>query len=145
MQFVKPYKVRASPLLLPLLIKYTIDDIIMPDGLTTEDRVNMLIQVLLIFSFIFVIIRPPVEYFRQYLAQWTSNKILYDIRKKMYGHLQMLSAKFYSNSKVGEIISRVINDVEQTKDFIMTSRSTSSAYGISLAGCAASPDRDPRH
>ncbi|MEZ2459423.1 ABC transporter ATP-binding protein [Salinicoccus roseus] len=132
MQFVKPYKWLiiltiiigilkfGIPLLLPLLIKYTIDDIIMPDGLTTEDRVNMLIQVLLIFSFIFVIIRPPVEYFRQYLAQWTSNKILYDIRKKMYGHLQMLSAKFYSNSKVGEIISRVINDVEQTKDFIMT-------------------------
>ncbi|GAB3059861.1 ABC transporter ATP-binding protein [Salinicoccus sesuvii] len=132
LQFVKPYKWLIAltivigvlkfgiPLLLPLLIKYTIDSIIMPEGLTTEDRVNMLIQVLLLFSFIFVVIRPPVEYFRQYLAQWTSNKILYDIRKKLYNHLQMLSAKFYSNNKVGEVISRVINDVEQTKDFIMT-------------------------
>lgn len=132
MQFVKPYKWLivltiiigvlkfGIPLLLPLLIRYVIDDIILADGLSMEDRMNMLIQVLLFFSFIFVIIRPPVEYFRQYLAQWTSNKILYDIRKNLYGHLQMLSAKFYSNSKVGEIISRVINDVEQTKDFIMT-------------------------
>lgn len=132
LQFVKPYTWLivltiiigvlkfGIPLLLPLLIRYTIDDIILADGLTVEDRMNMLIRILLIFSFIFIIIRPPVEYFRQYLAQWTSNKILYDIRKKMYGHLQMLSAKFYSNSKVGEIISRVINDVEQTKDFIMT-------------------------
>ncbi|AKG74470.1 ABC transporter ATP-binding protein [Salinicoccus halodurans] len=132
LQFVKPYTWLivltiiigilkfGIPLLLPLLIKYVIDSIILAEGLTVEDRVNMLIRILLIFSFIFVIIRPPVEYFRQYLAQWTSNKILYDIRKKMYGHLQMLSAKFYSNSKVGEIISRVINDVEQTKDFIMT-------------------------
>lgn len=132
LQFVKPYTWLivltiiigilkfGIPLLLPLLIKYVIDSIILADGLTVEDQVNMLIRVLLIFSFIFVVIRPPVEYFRQYLAQWTSNKVLYDIRKKMYGHLQMLSAKFYSNSKVGEIISRVINDVEQTKDFIMT-------------------------
>ncbi|MCD2137670.1 ABC transporter ATP-binding protein [Salinicoccus halitifaciens] len=108
------------PLLIPLLIRYTIDDIIMPEGLGTDERITMLIQILLVFAFIFVIIRPPVEYFRQYLAQWTSNKILYDIRKKLYGHLQMLSAKYYSNNKVGEIISRVINDVEQTKDFIMT-------------------------
>ncbi|TVT27610.1 ABC transporter ATP-binding protein [Salinicoccus cyprini] len=132
LQFVKPYRWLIAltivigvlkfgiPLLLPLLIKYTIDSIIMPEGLSTEDKVNMLIQVLLVFSFIFLIIRPPVEYFRQYLAQWTSNKIIYDIRKKMYSHLQMLSAKFYSNNKVGEVISRVINDVEQTKDFIMT-------------------------
>src|SRR5690625_7492065 len=92
----------------------------MPEGLAADERMTMLVQILLVFAFIFVVIRPPVEYYRQYLAQWTSNKILYDIRKKMYGHLQMLSAKFYSNSKVGEMISRVINDVEQTKDFIMT-------------------------
>lgn len=108
------------PLLTPLLIRYTIDDIIMPEGLAADERMTMLVQILLVFAFIFVVIRPPVEYFRQYLAQWTSNKILYDIRKKLYGHLQMLSAKYYSDNKVGEVISRVINDVEQTKDFIMT-------------------------
>ncbi len=64
--------------------------------------------------------RPPIEFIRQYLAQWTSNKILYDIRKKLYNHLQALSARFYANNQVGQVISRVINDVEQTKDFILT-------------------------
>ncbi|MFD2831301.1 ABC transporter ATP-binding protein [Corticicoccus populi] len=132
LKFVKPYKWLIMltifigilkfgiPLLIPLLIRHTIDDIIMPEGLAADERITMLVQIMLVFAFIFLIIRPPVEYFRQYLAQGTSNKILYDIRKKLYGHLQMLSAKFYSNNKVGEIISRVINDVEQTKDFIMT-------------------------
>src|SRR5699024_6825974 len=57
---------------------------------------------------------------RQYLAQWTSNKILYDIRKKLYNHLQALSSRFYVNNQAGQVISRVINDVEQTKDFILT-------------------------
>ena len=48
-----------------------------------------------------------------------SNKILYDIRKKLYIHLQKLSLKYYSNTRAGEVISRVINDVEQTKNFVM--------------------------
>ena len=38
--------------------------------------------------------------------------------KKLYNHLQALSARFYANNQVGQVISRVINDVEQTKDFI---------------------------
>ena len=132
MQFVKPYfgiigltiligvLKFGIPLLIPLLVAYAIDSIILAYGLANDERMTMLIQILLVFGVIFVVVRPPVEFFRQYLAQRTSNKILYDIRKKLYGHLQMLSAKFYSNNKVGEVISRVINDVEQTKDFIMT-------------------------
>lgn len=132
MQFVKPYfgiigltiligvLKFGIPLLIPLLVAYAIDSIILADGLANDERMTMLMQILLVFGVIFVVVRPPVEFFRQYLAQRTSNKILYDIRKKLYGHLQMLSAKFYSNNKVGEVISRVINDVEQTKDFIMT-------------------------
>lgn len=69
---------------------------------------------------IFVILRPPIEYFRQYYAQWTANKILYEIRDKLYSHIQKLSFKFYANNRSGEIISRMINDVEQTKDFVVT-------------------------
>lgn len=132
LQFVKPYAWLivltivigilkfGIPLLIPLLIKYVIDDVINNQTLTVAEKKESLIHVLLIFGFIFTVIRPPVEYFRQYLAQYTSNKILYDIRKKLYNHLQALSVRFYSNNKVGEIISRVINDVESTKDFIIT-------------------------
>ena len=69
---------------------------------------------------LFLIVRPPIEYYRQYFAQNLSNNILYDIRKELYGHLQKLSLKYYSNTRAGEVISRVINDVEQTKNFVMT-------------------------
>ena len=108
------------PLLIPLLIMHVIDNIILAEGLAQDERLSMLFNIMIIFGLIFVVLRPPVEYYRQYLAQWTSNKILYDIREKLYKHLQELSPKYYSENKVGEIISRVINDVEQTKDFIMT-------------------------
>ncbi|GAB0318855.1 ABC transporter ATP-binding protein [Staphylococcus pseudintermedius] len=132
LEFVKPYRWLivgtiivgilkfGIPLLIPLLIKYVIDDVINNAALTVDDKLMRLGVSMLIAAFIFVVVRPPIEFFRQYLAQWTSNKILYDIRKKLYDHLQALSSKFYANNKAGEVISRVINDVEQTKDFIMT-------------------------
>ncbi|CAC7771841.1 Lipid A export ATP-binding/permease protein MsbA [Staphylococcus aureus] len=132
LQFVKPYKYRifatiivgiikfGIPMLIPLLIKYAIDGVINNHALTTDEKVHHLTIAIGIALFIFVIVRPPIEFIRQYLAQWTSNKILYDIRKKLYNHLQALSARFYANNQVGQVISRVINDVEQTKDFILT-------------------------
>lgn len=131
-QFVKPYKWRiiatilvgilkfGIPMLIPLLIKYVIDDIINNGAISVEEKFARLGIALGIAVFIFVIVRPPIEFLRQYLAQWTSNKILYDIRKRLYNHLQALSARFYANNQAGQVISRVINDVEQTKDFILT-------------------------
>ena len=107
-------------MLIPLLIKYAIDGVINNHSLTAHQKVMHLSVAIGIALFIFLIMRPPIEYLRQYLAQWTSNKILYDIRKQLYNHLQALSARFYANNQVGQVISRVINDVEQTKDFILT-------------------------
>lgn len=132
LEFVKPYKWLifgtiivgilkfGIPLLIPLLIKYVIDDVINNGALSVSDKYTQLMIAMGIAAFIFVIVRPPIEFLRQYMAQWTSNKILYDIRKKLYDHLQALSSRFYANNKAGEVISRVINDVEQTKDFILT-------------------------
>ncbi|GGG95463.1 ABC transporter ATP-binding protein [Staphylococcus pragensis] len=132
LEFVKPYKYRifatiiigiikfGIPMLIPLLIKYAIDGVINNHALSTNEKFQHLAVAIGIALFIFLIVRPPIEYLRQYLAQWTSNKILYDIRKQLYNHLQALSARFYANNQVGQVISRVINDVEQTKDFILT-------------------------
>nr|WP_183041142.1 ABC transporter ATP-binding protein [Salipaludibacillus neizhouensis] len=132
MSFVKPYWKQivltvligmvkfGIPLMMPLVIRYVIDDIIGAEGLSSNEQLSNLYWLMGIVFVLFVIIRPPVEYYRQYLAQWIGNKVLYDIRDGLFHHLQKLSLKFYSNSKSGEVISRVINDVEQTKNFVMT-------------------------
>ena len=107
------------PLALPLILKYVIDDII-NTSLSADVKLRRLFWVTGLSLFVFVVLRPPIEYYRQYLAQWTGNKVLYDLRRKLFDHIQRLSLKFYANRKVGEIISRVINDVEQTKEFVIT-------------------------
>ncbi|OLQ47799.1 multidrug ABC transporter ATP-binding protein [Bacillus licheniformis] len=131
MQFVKPYKKQifvtvligivkfSIPLALPLLLKYVVDDIIQGGG-TASDKTTSLLTIMAIMFALFLILRPPVEYYRQYFAQWTASKVLYDIRAKLFDHIQKLSLRFYANTRTGEVISRVINDVEQTKDFVIT-------------------------
>ncbi|MDV2581876.1 ABC transporter ATP-binding protein [Alkalibacillus haloalkaliphilus] len=132
LQFVKPYKWKIAltiviglfkfsiPLILPLITMYVIDDILLAEGLTTDERVESLLWIMALAFFVFLILRPPIEYYRQYLAQYVSSKILYDIRQKLFDHIQRLSLKYYSKTKTGEIISRVIHDVEQTKTFVVT-------------------------
>lgn len=132
MQFVRPYKWYivatmiigiikfAIPLLIPLLLKYVVDEIIGNTKLPISAKVERLWWAIAAMLVIFIIIRPIVEYYRQYFAQWTASKVLYDIRNRLFTHMQKLSFTYYSNHRTGEIISRVINDVEQTKDFIIT-------------------------
>ncbi|WP_026573518.1 ABC transporter ATP-binding protein [Bacillus sp. UNC438CL73TsuS30] len=132
LQFVKPYRVQilgtimigvikfGIPLIIPMLIKYVVDDIINNHSLADEAKIHKLMIMLGAMIVIFVILRPPIEYYRQYFAQWTSSKILYDIRDQLYTHIQKLSFRYYANTRAGEIISRVINDVEQTKTFVIS-------------------------
>lgn len=108
------------PMLLPLVLMYVVDDLIISDTKTIEEKLTQLGLLMLAVSFVFIILRPPVEYYRQYFAQWIGNKVLYDIRQDLFAHLQKLSLRFYNKNKSGEIISRMINDVEQTKNFVMT-------------------------
>ena len=104
---------------MPWLLKYIIDDVI-HGGSSLEQKTSQLFVAIGITLFIFAILRPPIEYYRQYFAQHIGNAVLYDLRKHIFAHLQKLSLRFYSNTKTGEVISRVINDVEQTKDFVIT-------------------------
>jgi ATP-binding cassette, subfamily B, putative efflux pump len=97
-----------------------IDDIIGNEILSQQDKISKLLFIMITMVIVFVIFRPPIEYYRQYFAQWTGNKILYDIRDHLYKHIQKLSFKYYSNTRSGEIISRMINDVEQTKTFVIS-------------------------
>ncbi|WP_027415600.1 ABC transporter ATP-binding protein [Aneurinibacillus terranovensis] len=131
MAFVKPYRklIAATivigimkfgiPLVLPMILKYVVDNILLAQ-LPAGQKMKMLWYIMVGSFILFTVVRGPVEYWRQYFAQQVSNKVLYDIRNKAFHHIQRLSLKYFHNHKAGEIISRVINDVEQTKSFIDT-------------------------
>ncbi|UJF35675.1 ABC transporter ATP-binding protein [Paenibacillus hexagrammi] len=129
--FVKPYwklilitlligMIKFSiPLTFPMIVKYVVDDLLL-SSLSASVKTERMVDVMLLAFALFVVLRAPVEYIRQYFAQLTTSRILYDLRNHLYGHIQKLSLSYYQNRKTGEIISRMINDADQTKSIVET-------------------------
>jgi len=51
---------------------------------------------------------------------WMGHRLLLQLRKEMFGHLQKLSLRFYDNNEVGRVMSRVTSDVTSLQE-LMTS------------------------
>lgn len=127
-QFVKPYRLIiiitlligmvkfAIPMAIPLIMKYVVE--ILESDAIRADKIRTLSYIIGLSLVLFIVVRSPVEYYRQYFAQAAVSRILFDIRNKLYEHIQKLSIRYYQNHKVGEVISRFINDVEQTKNLV---------------------------
>ena len=69
-----------------------------------------------------------------YILQNTGQKIMYDMRMQVFGHLQKLSASFYDKNPVGRLITRVVTDVDVLNE--MFSAGIVSIFGdiLMLAG-----------
>lgn len=68
-------------------------------------RITLLLIILMLASFIF-------NYAQILLLSWTGQKIIFDIRQKVFKHVESLSLSFYDKNPVGRLVTRVTNDVE---------------------------------
>jgi ATP-binding cassette, subfamily B, multidrug efflux pump len=57
-------------------------------------------------------------YIRVNLMARVGQSIIYDLRSRLFEHLQALSLSFYSHYSVGRVITRVINDVGVLREFL---------------------------
>ena len=64
------------------------------------------------------LIQWAATFLRVNIMARTGQAIIYDIRGRLFEHLQQLSLGFYSRYSVGRIITRVINDVGVLREFI---------------------------
>ncbi len=58
------------------------------------------------------------EFGDQFLRHTVGERILYDLRVRLYDHLQRLSLSFFERTSTGELMSRVSNDVNALEQFI---------------------------
>jgi ATP-binding cassette subfamily B multidrug efflux pump len=65
----------------------------------------LLFLVILILSFI-------ANFSQVYLIQYTGQKFMFDLRMRLFSHLQGLSVAFFDRNPVGRLVTRVSNDVE---------------------------------
>lgn len=48
----------------------------------------------------------------KYLAAWIGEQVMYDLRLELFAHVQRQSLAFFAKAKPGEVISRVLTDVQ---------------------------------
>ena len=116
-QFIGPYKWRFALLIFlttlsaalvplrPYLIQYTIDN-----DVANGDYAGLVNMIYVLIGLLFI--QAIVQYLHTYLSGWIGQFIVKDIRIKLYDHLLKLRLKFYDNTPIGRLVTRVISDIE---------------------------------
>jgi ATP-binding cassette subfamily B protein len=76
------------------------------------------------------------SYLQTYLVNWIGQRVLQDLRIKVFAHLQKLSVGFYSRNRTGVVISRLTNDVQALDQLVTDGVYTIFASGLTLIGTA---------
>ncbi|HJX84284.1 MAG TPA: ABC transporter ATP-binding protein [Candidatus Angelobacter sp.] len=75
------------------------------NALTGIAEIALLFVCSLLFSFV-------LEFAQTYLMQWTGQKIMFDLRRQIFGHLQTMHVGFFDKNPVGRLVTRVTTDVD---------------------------------
>jgi ABC-type multidrug transport system fused ATPase/permease subunit len=69
-----------------------------------------------------------------YFTGWTGERILADLRNRLFRHLQRLSLGFYERNRAGVIISRLTNDVDALDQLVTDGVSSLVKNSLTLVG-----------
>ncbi len=97
----------VTTLILPLIIRYV------TGTLVYEPRDVMLegVGICAVIMVVLVLIQCYSNYYISNYGHVMGAKIEYDMRNEIFGHFQKLSFSFYDNQKVGQLMSRITNDL----------------------------------
>ena len=99
----------AAQLAQPYLVKTAIDRYIAPGDLAGLRGLAALYFVILVGAF-------AAEYVQTWTMQLTGQRIMFDLRMAIYGHLLRLDVRYYDRNPVGRLMTRVITDVDVLND-----------------------------
>jgi ATP-binding cassette subfamily B protein len=76
-----------------------------PHAITGIAQIASIYVGLLVFSFL-------LEFLQTYFMQWTGQKVMFDLRRQIFRHLQRLHVAFFDKNPVGRLVTRVTTDVD---------------------------------
>ncbi len=91
------------------LLPSVLTGMIIDDGLLGRNM-KMLIT-LIVLSLGVTLGANLIRVAESYLNSWIAQHITYDMRNKMYGHLQQMSQGFFTSNNQGDIITRMTSDI----------------------------------
>jgi ATP-binding cassette subfamily B multidrug efflux pump len=121
LQYLRPYKkwlIIALVILIvstllrlagPVVIKMAIDDYIAVGDSEGLGRLVLLYAAILLVQFF-------ATWGQIYLMEWIGQKAMYDLRMKVFKHIQGLTMDFYDRNPVGRVITRVTSDINSLNE-----------------------------
>ena len=107
--FVAIVSQAALQLAQPYLIKLAIDEHIATGDLAGLNRIALAFLCILVGSF-------GLEFVQTWTMQMTGQRIMFDLRREIYGRLQQLDVRFFDRNPVGRLMTRVTTDVDVLND-----------------------------
>jgi ATP-binding cassette subfamily B protein len=99
----------SASLAQPYLMKVAIDRYIAAGRVADLNRLALLYFVVLCVGF-------ASEYTQTWTLQLTGQRVMFDLRMAIYGHLQRLDLRYYDRNPVGRLMTRVTSDVDALND-----------------------------
>lgn len=120
--YLKPYKKMVAVSLLltlvtagisaavPMLGRTIIDSGVKPQNMAVVRNVALALLAV-------VLVRAGIQAGRKLVVVRIAQNVIYDLRQKVYGHLQKLSMDFHDRQSTGRLISRVVSDTSRLQRF----------------------------
>ncbi|MBT3554280.1 MAG: ABC transporter ATP-binding protein [Chloroflexi bacterium] len=105
----------VSSITIPLIVKNVFDDAL-KDGAGDRSKLATMVVVFLVavgFNFV-------ANYFQELIVGRIAERILIDMRRAMYEHLQRVSLSFMDKTEIGKLMSRLQGDVAALQEFLQT-------------------------
>ncbi len=124
--YLKPYKVRMVQAAVSMIVLAAIKNAVIYisgpiiQGVFVNKDMHMLRMIVIGLPILFVL-RMAVEYTNGYLMSWVGQRVVQNIREDLFTHIHRLSIEFYWRKRSSDVMSRVINDlnnVQNTVQFI---------------------------
>ena len=138
-QFVKPYKVRLMIAVIALVATAGLTlslgqgvRLMIDQGFAAQSEQG-LADALSLFAILVVLVSVGA-YFRFYMVSWLGERVVADIRQKLYSHLISLPPSFFEDNLAGEIQSRVTTDTTLLQTVIGSSFSFALRNTLTFVG-----------
>ena len=117
--YYKPYKglfladmffaflAASVTLILPIIVRYITGTVIYKEPSESMDMIWKLTIVMVLL----IVISTFSNFFITYYGHMMGAKMEFNMRKEIFAHYQKLSFTFYDNEKVGQLMSRITNDL----------------------------------
>tara|TARA_Y100000588_G_scaffold309328_1_gene334312 strand:- start:150 stop:2033 length:1884 start_codon:yes stop_codon:yes gene_type:complete len=128
MSYVYPYRKRiyvalgavlvftGAQLSIPLIIRYAIDE-----ALVSENAGTFLLTLAIAIFAAVITVNYAANYLQDRIVGLTGERVIFDLRRAMFAHLQHVALSFMDKTEIGRLMSRLQGDVNALQEFLENS------------------------